>query len=260
MHNTTAPQFEKGWNFNDSKTNEATLKPLCSEAEKHFTLPPHRLYRYFAIAEDNDLLRMVGRYYRGFYSPFSLRNNLPSYLRDSFFLSMDEIAASERMLSLDEMTAFDSLVYIRHNTCLDATGCVITYAHELQHFVQHGHTPRLWAVNSVLYEQLRNFEPRAIAIDVPHEREANIVSKRVAEAVCGTEAVRTFIEEQVRLMELAGDANQTARWVFLRDVPSSTNYNLLEATMPLVEKYKTLIDFEMDVNVPEWWVGPLDED
>ncbi len=257
---TELVQFEKGWNFNESITNEATLKPLCREAEKHFTLPLHRLYRYFANAEDDYLLRTIGQYYRGFYTPFSWRRNLPSYLQDCFFLSMDEVYASEKMLSLNEMTAFDSLVYIRHSTCLDVTGFVTTYAHELQHFVQHGDTPKLWAVNSVLSEQLGKFEPTATAIDVPGEQEANIVSKRVAEVVCGVEAFRAFVEEQIRLMEEAGEARQKTRWIFLRDVPSSTKYNLLEATIPLVEKYKKLIDFEIDVNIPEWWVGPLDED
>jgi hypothetical protein len=40
-------------------------------------------------------------------------------------------------------------------------------------------------------------------------------------------------------------------------VASSTQYSLLEATLPLVAKYKKVLDFEMDVDQPQWWVGPL---
>ena len=154
------------------------------------------------------------------------------------------------------MVAFDNLIYIRRSTCTDTTGLVETYAHESQHFVQCGNTPRLWAVNNVLYWNLKKFEPTMIATDIPSEREANIVSKRVAEIVCGAEAVRVFADEQVRLMEEAGEHDEKARWVFFRDVPSSTKYALLEATLPLVQKYKKSLDFGIDVDQPEWWVGP----
>jgi hypothetical protein len=43
--------------------------------------------------------------------------------------------------------------------------------------------------------------------------------------------------------------------VFFRDVPSATPYDLLEETRRLVKEYKDRIDFEMDVDVPMWWVG-----
>jgi hypothetical protein len=48
--------------------------------------------------------------------------------------------------------------------------------------------------------------------------------------------------------------------VFFRDTPSSTSYDLLSATIPFVEKYKDRIDFRIDVNQPEWWIGPLKGD
>lgn len=58
-------------------------------------------------------------------------------------------------------------------------------------------------------------------------------------------------------MEEAGEAEQNARWIFFRDIPSSTNYSLLEATLAFVEKYKSVMDFPVDVRKPEWWLGPL---
>ena len=59
-----------GWNFNHSTENEATLKPLCLEVEKHFHLPARRLYRYFARTDDPSLEgppMCLGKYYRGFH-------------------------------------------------------------------------------------------------------------------------------------------------------------------------------------------------
>jgi hypothetical protein len=113
----------------------------------------------------------------------------------------------------------------------------------------------LAAANSVLYPNLKRFEPSVIPIDVPFEREANIVSKRVAEIVCGVEDVRRFAEERVAVMEQAGEHDERDRWIFFRDVPSSTKYDMLADTLRLVEKYKTVLDFKMDVNQPEWWLG-----
>jgi hypothetical protein len=249
-----------GWDFNCSTENEAKLKPLCLEVEKHFQLPAHRLYRYFARTDDLSLEgppMRLGRHYRGFHAPLSDRIGLPKYLFDCFFHPLDNFPEP---VPFEEMVAFDNLIFIRQSTCLDVTGCVTTYAHELQHFMQHGHTPRLAAVNSDLYCQLKPIEPTAVTTDVPHEREANIVSKRVAEAVCGVDAVRAFAEEQIRFMEQVGEPEQMARWVFFRDVPSAIRYDLLEATLPLVERYRTRIKFRVDVNEPGWWLGPLEKE
>jgi len=44
-------------------------------------------------------------------------------------------------------------------------------------------------------------------------------------------------------MEEAGEHEQKHRWIFFRDVPSSTKYDLLEATLLLVEKHKRALDF-----------------
>jgi hypothetical protein len=247
--------LDNRWNFDNSTTNEAALKPLCLEVDKHFKFPSRRLYRYFAATDDN-MLRgeppYFGQYYRGFYVPFLGREILPYYLSNCFFHPFDPTRGEP---TWEEQIAFDDLIYIRDSTCLDMTGCVMNYAHELQHFMQHGYTPKLWAVNNVLYQNLRKFEPGATPIDIPIEREAEIVSKRVAEAVRGTEAVKEFAEKQIGLMEETGAHPQKAKWAFFRDVPSSTKYNLLKATLPFVEKYKTHIDFGIDVDTPEWWLG-----
>ncbi len=249
-----------GWDFSYSAENEAKLKPLCLEVEKHFQFPARRLYRYFARTEDPSLEgppMSLGKYYRGFHVPRSAKTCLPLYLDKCFFRPLENFAG---VAPIEQRFAFDNLIFIRASTCLDVTGFVLTYAHELQHFMQHGHTPRLSVVNFDLYLNMKVFESAAITTDVPHEREANIVSKRVAETMCGAEAVRAFAEEQVRFMEKVGEVDQKARWIFFRDIPSSTSYDLLEATVPLVEKYRGRINFRINVNKPRWWVGPLKEE
>jgi len=252
--------FDKGWHF-DNTAHEATLKPLCLELEKHFTLPARRLLRYFASSDDCQLRQEppvgFGAYYRGFYMPLSARGCLPLYLQECFFHPLEQFT---EVVPFEKMVAFDSLIYLRESTCSDVTGCVTNYAHELQHFVQHCLTPRLLAANNTLYQNLALYEPDALTTDIPSERDAEIKSKRVAEMVCGVEAVRAFAEKQIRTMEEMGEHKQKGKWLFFRDVPSSTDFNLPKATLPLVEKYKGRMDFEkIDVNQPEWWSGPLED-
>jgi len=245
---------DASWNFNGSDVNRSALKPLCQRVESYFKLPSKRLYRYFAVKDDTYLAGVMGRHFRGFHIPLAGRNDLPDYLRDCFFVPFEKF---DQSMTFEQMVAFDNLIYIRRETCSDTIGCVITYAHELQHFTQHGYTPRLWAVNTALYNDLEAFDATAAPIDIPHEREANIIAKRVAEEILGVEAVRKYAEEQIKLMEAADEPAQAARWKFFRDVPSFTKYDLLAATVPFVEKYKGRIDFRVDVSHPEWWIGPL---
>jgi hypothetical protein len=241
---------DRGWNFNDSEENESRLKPLCQQVESHFGLPPKRLCRYFATWDDPALRYMNGEYYRGFHAPRRSCPILPAYLAPCFYRPFTSDIPFEKTI------AFDNLIYIRDSTCRDCdVGFVTTYAHELQHFVQHGYTPKLSEVNSVLYQNLKQFEPNTIAIDIPNEREANIVSKRVAELVCGVVAVREYAEAQVLFMEQAGETEQKNRWIFFRDVQPSIAYNLLQETLPLVEKYRNVLDFGVDTEQPDWWVA-----
>ncbi len=253
METSTPKVRAPSWVFQSLSAKSSTLKSLCQQAEEQFQLPTNRLCRYFANSDDPYLVQWHGAHFRGFHVPYSARTALPQNLVHCFFYPFD----SSTDVKFEDTIAFDNLIYIRHSTCADTTGVVTTYAHELQHLMQQVNTPRLLAANQVLYHNLKTFEPAAIATDIPTEREANIVSKRIAEIVCGAEAVRVLAEKEVRLMREAGEKEQEARWIFFRDIPSSTQYSLLEATLPLVEKYKKVLDFEMDVDQPQWWVGPL---
>lgn len=226
-----------GWNFDNSIVNESTLRPLCEQVDKHFPLPTDRHYRFFAATQDVHLAYKIGRYYRGFQVPTSGSDEVSRYVLG-------------RYLPPGSMN-YLHLVYIRDITCVDPTGCVVTYAHELQHIVQYGF-PKLVKANSTLREALTTFEPMPTEIDLPAEADANIVSKRVAEVICGVDAVREFGEERVRFMLKAGDREQVVRWNFFLDTPSSTAYDFEKETLKLVEKYRGRVGFEMDINKPDW--------
>lgn len=194
----------------------------------------------------------LGEHYRGFHVPISGRGDLPHYLLYGFFHPL------ELGMSYEDSIAFDNLIYIRQSTCLDRpVGFVTAYAHELQHFVQYGRTPRLAEVNRNLYFSIGKLDRNVIPSEIPNERDADITAKRVAEKVCGVEATNQFAEGQIQSMENCGDAVQKARWVFFRNVPSTTLYDLLQETLPFIDKYKGRIDFGIDTTQPEWWKGDL---
>jgi hypothetical protein len=233
------------WNFNNSSVNESTLRPLCEQVDKHFQLSAVRHYRYFAATEDEYLTHKIGRYYRGVRFPASGTDEVSVYVHDRYFPS--------------DVRNYDHLLYIRASTCLDPTGCVVTYAHELQHLVQHERFPKLMQPNSVLRARLKDFVKTATEIDVPIEVDANIVSKQVAEKLCGAESVRRFAEERVHFMEKERAVDHIVRWKFFRDTPSSNPYDYVEETLKLVQKYKGQIFFGTDVDSPDWWKGPIDD-
>jgi hypothetical protein len=247
MNKTTT---DRAWNFDGSTENDGILRPVCLQVESHFSLPPKRLWRYFATSDDSHMQTWMGlgEHYRGFHIPFSGRSVLPHYLLYGFFHPL------QSGMTYEDSIAFDNLIYIRQSTCSDLpVGFVTAYAHELQHFVQYGRTPKLWDVNRNLYHSIGAFEPNMIPSEIPSERDADITAKRIAEQVCGVEATNQFAEQQIQSMENCGASVQKARWVFFRNVPSATHYDLVRETLPFIDKYQGRIDFGVDTKQPEWW-------
>src|ERR1035437_2702780 len=248
---------DRSWNFEGVGERETKLKPLCQQVETHFQLPAHRLCRYFPRCDDPFFIKHYPKCFRGFHLPSRKINPIfPNAVRECFLHPPEDVSVDARF---EDRIAFDDLIYIRPSTCTDInTGLVTTYAHELQHFIRDAAMPRLMDVDEVLRRYLKE-EPSTIATDIPSEREANIVSKRVAEIVCGVEDVRRFAEERIAVMEKAGEQDEDARkerdrWIFFREVPSSTKYDYVADTVRLVEKYETVLDFGIDVHQPEWWL------
>jgi hypothetical protein len=250
-----------------AKELEPQLEPLAKQVVAQFELPPLRLYCYFAQNDDPYLRQRYGKHFRGFHAPIEGRNELPEYLADCFFHPFDPFSSEQ--MTWEKMVAYDNLIYVTHRTTLDPTAFVVTLAHELQHFMQFAYAKPLWVVNSILYGNIKSFDPFTprTPIDIPHEREANIVSERVAEGIVGEDAIKTFAEEQVKHFAALADqgdesaASEKTRWVFFRDVPSSLKFDLLAETIPLVESFKPQliakgfgIEEGIDFRETEWWL------
>jgi hypothetical protein len=242
------------WDFNGSSENERVLKPLCRQVDQLIGLPPKRIYRYFATFEDSALFE-AHPLARGFHLEFDREKvkELPLYLRDCFSLTPEEMGKVAIDAPLEDLVAFDDLIYLRCNTCLDSTGCVVTYAHELHHVVQNHRHPILVKANSLLREKLPDVKPDATERDLPMEVEANIVSKHTAELVCGEASVQAFAERQVFLTKTGHLGSQAKRWKYFLELVSTTPYDFVDATLRLVETYKTRIEFGFDVDGPDWW-------
>ena len=245
-------QHDRGWNFNNWPENErAILKQLCQRIEKLFELPACRLYRHFASEADDwhrHFSNNYGRYYRGVHVPSSEFGYLPPELRKHLS------PIQRRNKTGNEPPEFDNVVYIRDSTCTDRAGCAITYAHELQHIVQHARFPKLMKVNSVLRQNLGPWDPTATQADIPVERDAIITSKCVAETIFGPSRVREFADKQIKSMELAyktGEAkarNQKVKWEFFLN---PRHCDLKAETLLLAQKHKKeLGDLGIDVDEP----------
>lgn len=128
---------------------------------------------------------------------------------------------------------FDGLVYLHGSTCSNSVSLTMTLAHEMQHVVQYCTSLKLWAENSLATKILRELEPqefRALklsACDIPHEREARIVAKRVAENLFGTEVVGRHIEAKMAEFVTEQDA---ADWDCIRTLETQFPYDLATET------------------------------
>ncbi len=161
---------EVKWNFNGSVEKESSLKPLCEQVDQQFPFPVDKHFRYFARPNDgNDgyLVKQIGEHFRGV--------NVPASATDE-----ERRRFRERCLPLGNANNHANLIYIRHSACLDSTGCVVTYAHELQHSVQESRFPKLMPVNGELRRRLKDFVPSPTEINIPIEVDANIISKGAA--------------------------------------------------------------------------------
>jgi hypothetical protein len=89
---------------------------------------------------------------------------------------------------------FDHVIYLQGSACGSEVGLTITFAHELQHFVQYMTNRKLWAQNTLI----QNVPDSGLNwFDIPTEREARIVSIRVAESLFGAGQVRDFMNRRV---------------------------------------------------------------
>jgi hypothetical protein len=159
---------------------------------------------------------------------------------------------------------YRSLVYLHGSTCSTDVGLCITLAHELQHLKQSvGIRPEYVASQLIGRCDEIVCAHALIWSDVPHEREARIVSKRVATRVFGTDTVREYVDRQisdaVSKMNAASSekdkelwSNDAADWLFIRRVSGDLDYDLVRE---IRELYRNLGRFRRELEATQRFFG-----
>jgi hypothetical protein len=181
--------------------------------------PERRLLCFLDDEEWQEFKAANGVANRGFYAPVKASGPhwriAPRYILQHVFF--------------DGGPAFDDFVYLHGSTCSNDVGLTITLAHEMQHFVQHAGQLQLWAANTLI-PNLNKTTIKALRLtwcDIPHERDARIVSKRTAENLFGASVIRQYIDAKIAERVTAEDA---ADWECIQDLDTSTRYDLSRET------------------------------
>jgi hypothetical protein len=187
------------------------------------------------LIDDQDHIRAKGGE-RGFFSPVELpevRFLIPQYFLDPVVDFNYQSMTMERL--------YDSLIYIHGSTSWSEDrfleiGLTLTLAHELQHFIQYATNHSIWATNK-LFQKLRitHEEEFRHPFDFPIEREARIVSKRVAIEMHGREAVENFIRQERGKPRTKEDIHNCD---FLLSAEADIPYDASEATCALVDRFR----------------------
>ena len=190
-----------------------------------------KLLAFFDNGDDSILRQELGLSNRGFYAPVK-RNNRKLWPPEMALLIFPSVYGVPWEQT---MPGFEHGIYLHGTTCSDEIPLVMTFAHELQHCLQYVHHRKLWAESRLiplLPKTIQGAE-RLNWPDVPHEREARIVAKRVAVCICGAEAVKRYIERKLAESQNQmgfGDLGDSIRrevedWRFIRDLDPCTPYD-----------------------------------
>jgi hypothetical protein len=92
------------------------------------------------------------------------------------------------------------IMEVHGSTCADETALAMTFTHELQHFVQYGFKRQLWAASTLIRRLPREVQEKEQLnwLDIPHEREARIVAKRVGVELLGEDAMKRYIDRMIK--------------------------------------------------------------
>jgi hypothetical protein len=158
------------------------------------SLPTSRLLCFLDDDDPPGLKLAFGAANRGFYGPVCDSTPMPDwpeYVTNCIFF--------DDGVSLLRPRLIDDLVYVYGSAWTSAAGVTMTLAHELQHAIQHANVRTLWAVNSLIRQLPKTVIERLRLewADIPIEREARIVAKRIALDLCGEQAVSAYIEKRI---------------------------------------------------------------
>jgi hypothetical protein len=235
---------------------EERLRPVCEEVFKHFHLPKTRLLCFLDDQDQPAMTEKIGQFYCGVFS--TIRGNalpFPQYLINHF-IDYDLVPSKFR---------YDQFIYVRSTTCQTVPGAVITLAHELTHCRQRDAAFKVWLANSLLYWELYKLDPVAIVTakpwDIPIEHEAQLNSRRIAIELLGEDVVNAHATSKIQ------DNYDPDKWRFFQGLAGASTYDLLAATKPWVDRYRTgMQDLNQNIDrdikpeqhidflKPDWWV------
>jgi hypothetical protein len=239
-------QFTAHFEFT-SPDLKAKLQPLCSKVLKEFPkAPPLRLLCYFDGAQPEWLQHQFGEF-TGIHTPIIGGGTWPLYVSKHFFNSSGGFA-------------YDDLIYIPKSKYVEQqVPFVMVFAHEIQHFVQRGFTPKISKANTLLLWNLIRFDPMTELKpwELPNNREAMIIAKKVADSVCGKEAVQDFVHTQIEDAKNSHNASKAQLWQWVKTFKSSASYDLLRETDRFVQRYKPQLQSlksDIDFSKAKWWL------
>jgi hypothetical protein len=183
--------------------------------KQNFQVPDQKVLCYFA---DDDSLQWAGPENRGFH--YLIEGGLGGWP-----------AAVQNVCSRVDP---DSIVCLHGSTCESDLGLTMTFAHELQHFLQAWNYRDAWAMDSLLQQLVPN-ETLKAGWETPSEREARIIAKKVAIDLFGQESVGKYIAERIEAPLSLPDKQN---WEFVQSLDWLVNYSLPDETKSLVQRYK----------------------
>src|ERR1039458_4847042 len=232
------------------KTHDAAVKAERSDlAQRVLSQPafqPPLNLRLLAFFDDEDPGCFKDKYgpeNRGFFCPQTqeitwhrsdlIREKVPNYIVDLLFTPEMNPPPS----SCDsEISSFDGLIYLYGSTCINPTALVMTFAHELQHCYQFDRALCLWVDNDLLKRR------RTLKLyEIPAERDAKVVAKRVAEELCGVDVVREYIRQRIidGRQKRAIYEDEVRDWRWVKKWDSENTYCLQSETKTAVQKMKS---------------------
>jgi hypothetical protein len=222
---------------------KARREALAERVLAHFgdTLPNENLLCFFDEEDFRKLKDDVGAANRGLYQTIDV--HALRFWVDEYWGAWPHYV-QECIVDGDERL-FDHLIYLHGSSCSKDVGLTMTFAHELQHFVQHGDNLVLWAENTLISIVLRRVLKASdiaslglIWSDIPIEREARCVSKQSAQALFGAAEVTEYIDGEIKEAGTRGDTADARNWRFMRDLDTSAPYDLERQTLSLFRRLK----------------------
>jgi hypothetical protein len=123
----------------------------------------------------------------------------------------------------DNNRTFDFVIYLHDSTCEDPVAMTMTFAHELQHFVQWGTMLAVFQANERLRAQRLKSGDGFDSHELPIETDARIVAKRIAIRIHGREAPDHYIARNIASPVNDGDRRN---WRFIDGLDVSKPYDL----------------------------------